>query len=276
MPDCHERSMSPPFRLLQARFHVPRPLNRHLTENAALFNLNPDGVFMGGHTLLRSDKLILSVFAITILSFLFSGTVSAGYASVTATHPLLAGFTKFALLATFGECLALRLRSGRYLAPGFGLLPKALVWGILGMGITIAFAIFARGVPPALAGLSGEPAYAGALGGPFGWGKLAVAFGISVTLNLFFAPVLMVAHKLSDLHIAASGGSLHCLVTLPDIPGLFRQINWNIMWSFVLARTIPCFWIPAHTVTFLLPESFRVLFAALLGAALGVFLAWKK
>ncbi|HRZ79119.1 MAG TPA: Mpv17/PMP22 family protein, partial [bacterium] len=38
-------------------------------------------------------------------------------------------------------------------------------------------------------------------------------------------------------------------------------------------KTIPLFWIPAHTITFLLPENHRVLFAAILGVVLGVFLA---
>jgi len=45
------------------------------------------------------------------------------------------------------------------------------------------------------------------------------------------------------------------------------------MWNFIFKRTIPFFWIPAHTITFLLPPEFRVLFAALLGIALGLILA---
>ena len=45
------------------------------------------------------------------------------------------------------------------------------------------------------------------------------------------------------------------------------------MWGFVFKKTIPLFWFPAHTVTFLLPPSGRVLCAALLGVALGVLLA---
>lgn len=38
-------------------------------------------------------------------------------------------------------------------------------------------------------------------------------------------------------------------------------------------KTIPFFWFPAHTITFLLPGDARVLFAALLGVVLGIFLA---
>ena len=232
------------------------------------------GFCMTGLSLHRSDKLILGVVALVVLLFAGSEAVSGGYASVTASHPLFAGFCKFAILATFGESLALRLHTGRYWAPGFGLIPKALVWGILGIFITLAFSIFSRGVPSAMASLFGNEAYT--LNGGVSLNKLLTALGISVSLNLAFAPVMMLAHKLSDLHIASCSGQLRSLMTRPDIPLLLRSINWDILWSFVLAKTIPYFWIPAHTVTFLLPEAFRVLFAALLGAALGVFLAWKK
>ncbi|WP_321415721.1 Mpv17/PMP22 family protein [uncultured Desulfobacter sp.] len=38
-------------------------------------------------------------------------------------------------------------------------------------------------------------------------------------------------------------------------------------------KTLPFFWIPAHTITFLLPPDFQVLFAAILGIVLGIILA---
>ena len=46
--------------------------------------------------------------------------------------------------------------------------------------------------------------------------------------------------------------------------------------SFVLMKTIPIFWIPAHTITFLLPSEYRVLSAAFLSIALGAILAFAK
>ncbi|QOX63818.1 Mpv17/PMP22 family protein [Anoxybacterium hadale] len=42
--------------------------------------------------------------------------------------------------------------------------------------------------------------------------------------------------------------------------------------TFVVCRTIPAFWIPAHTVTFLLPHEYRVLMAAMLSICLGAIL----
>ena len=58
-----------------------------------------------------------------------------------------------------------------------------------------------------------------ALAGPFGTEKLLTAFAISLCLNTLFAPVLMVAHKVSDLHIARYEGTLRCLWHLPDVAG---------------------------------------------------------
>ena len=52
-----------------------------------------------------------------------------------------------------------------------------------------------------------------------------------------------------------------------------QNLNWKVQWGFVFKKTIPLFWFPAHTITFLLPGEMRVLFAALLGVLLGVILS---
>ncbi|MDE6112603.1 MAG: hypothetical protein K2G46_04230, partial [Bacteroidales bacterium] len=54
---------------------------------------------------------------------------------------------------------------------------------------------------------------------------------------------------------------------------ILANLNWDVQWNFVFKKTIPLFWIPAHTVTFLLPPQWQVLFAALLGVVLGILLA---
>ena len=51
------------------------------------------------------------------------------------------------------------------------------------------------------------------------------------------------------------------------------KVNWDVQWNVVFKKTIPLFWFPAHTITFILPSTFQVLFAALLGVALGLILA---
>jgi hypothetical protein len=40
------------------------------------------------------------------------------------------------------------------------------------------------------------------------WRKVLVSFSISTALNLFYAPVLMTFHKITDMHILENGGTL--------------------------------------------------------------------
>ena len=95
----------------------------------------------------------------------------------------------------------------------------------------------------------------------------------SVTMNSIFAPVFMTFHKITDTHILATGGTLRGLFTPIPMGEIMQNLNWRVQWGFVFKKTIPFFWFPAHTITFLLPGEMRVLFAALLGVALGVILA---
>jgi len=50
---------------------------------------------------------------------------------------LLMAFLKFSILATMGESIGLRIQKGVYHYKGFGILPRAIVWGFLGMGISM-------------------------------------------------------------------------------------------------------------------------------------------
>jgi phage-related protein len=58
----------------------------------------------------------------------------------------------------------------------------------------------------------------------------------------------------------------------PTFQELIEAINWDAFISFVVFKTIPFFWIPAHTVTFTLPIQYRVAVAADLSIILGVIL----
>ena len=189
-----------------------------------------------------ADRWCLGCGLVLVLSLLLSDTVLRAYVALTDAHPFAAGFCKFALLATFGESLAQRMLVGRYLPPRFGLVPRALAWGVLGICITLAFMIFSAGVPLAMPRIGMDWA-ARALAGPFGTEKLLTAFAISLCLNTLFAPVLMVAHKVSDLHIARYEGTLRCLWHLPDVGGLLKSVNWDVMWRpyhyVSAARSLP-------------------------------------
>ncbi len=105
------------------------------------------------------------------------------------------------------------------------------------------------------------------------WKKVLVSFSIGTALNLFYAPVMMTFHRITDIHILETGGRLRGFFKPIPFARIFKEINWEVQWNFVFKRTIPLFWIPAQTITFLLPEQYRVLFAAFLGIILGVLLA---
>ncbi len=180
-------------------------------------------------------------------------------------------FCKFAILASFGEMLALRILAGCYWQEGFGLLCRMIVWGLLGVVIKAAFTIFAAGTPHLLASL-GIPVTSSTLAEGSFTLRLLTAFSISCTLNTVFAPVMMTLHKITDIHIAQTKGALPTLFSI-SFSSILKQIDWDTMWNFVFKKTIPFFWIPAHTVTFLLPAELRVLFAAFLGIMLGLILA---
>lgn len=223
----------------------------------------------------RSDIKVLAGLLSVTAAIALIPQVRDLFAACNKSSPYVMSFIKFAVLASFGECLALRIVSGTYWKQGFGLIPKAVVWGFLGMGIKAAFVVFATGVPNALASLGLPVSAASLVSGGFDQ-RLLLAFGISVFMNTIFAPVFMTLHRITDGHIHEHGGRLGSLTTPINMARQFGDIDWNVMWNFVFKKTIPFFWIPAHTITFMLPPSFRVLFAAMLGIALGVILALAK
>lgn len=209
---------------------------------------------------------------ILLAPFVLSDSVLEQYGQLNRDHGFALSFLKFALLATLGEAIGLRITSGYYNQPGFGLLPRALVWGFLGIAMKMALVIFAIGVPGLLQ-YSGLENVKEIISGPLTLAQIFVAFSISVLANLFFAPVMMVCHKVTDTHIMNTGGTIKGLLRRIDVGGIMSGMNWQFQWDFVFKKTIPLFWIPAHTITFLLPPEQRVLSAALLGIALGVILS---
>ena len=176
-------------------------------------------------------------------------------------------FIKFAFLATLGEVIGLRIQKGVFNYKGFGVIPRAIVWGCLGIFISMAMTIFASGTPILLTNLGIE-----VTSEQFGT-RLLVAFCTSLAMNLFFAPVFMTFHKVTDLHIINNGGTVKGLFKPLKFKEIFVGLNWGVLYGFVFKKTIPFFWIPAHTFTFMLPPQWRVLCAALLGVALGVLLS---
>ncbi|MDD2320105.1 MAG: hypothetical protein PHO83_08655 [Geobacteraceae bacterium] len=219
----------------------------------------------------KNDFVFLCCIAAAIAPFALFQNVLDFYLEALHSHKIAMSFLQFALLATLGESIALRITQGVYNRPGFGLLPRALVWGCLGVVIKTAFTIFSVGAPE-FVGHYVYPLPEKVMAGPFSLAKLIGSFSISVTLNLLFAPVFMTFHKITDMHILRNGGTLKGFFQPIDFARSLQELDWSVMWGFVFKKTLPLFWIPAHTITFLLPPSFQILFAAMLGIVLGVLL----
>lgn len=220
----------------------------------------------------KQDIYVSLIIALIVLLFYFSDALLQAYLSFNKNHGMVTSFVKFGLLATFGEMVGLRIRTGNYYTDEFGLFPKIMVWGFLGLTIKLAFVVFATGTPVFMEylGISGATA---SMANSTTLTKLLIAFAISIAMNVMYAPVMMTFHKITDLHIAFHKGKTKSLFLPIDFAAHFKAIDWDVQWHFVFKKTIPLFWIPAHTLTFLLPPDFQVLFAALLSVLLGLILA---
>jgi len=191
------------------------------------------------------------------------------FVELTGNFPYFMGFIKTAVLASMGEMLVKRLQTKRYFS-GPSTVYKFIVWGFLGMAFVLVFKLFASGVIAAQAAnlLPGlEDAGFGA--------SLLTAFLTSALMNVIFAPTFMILHRITDNYIDLGEGKLTLIVKV-KLTDAIAKIDWNVFFGFVILFTIPVFWIPAHTITFLLPEAFRVLMAAYLSIALGVILTFTK
>jgi hypothetical protein len=222
----------------------------------------------------KSDFIFILCLIIFFLPFFLLPEVYEWYQSFNAAHGMIMSALKFGILSTLGEIIGLRLRKGVYHEKGFGVLPRAMVWAALGMCINMAMIIFSKGTPMFLQYLGMENAVTVMTTAALSWEKVLVAFAISVTMNTIFAPVFMTFHKITDMHISQTGGTIKGFFSRSINMGKsFQTIDWQRQWGFIFKKTIPFFWFPAHTITFILPEQWRVLFAALLGVALGVLLS---
>jgi hypothetical protein len=188
--------------------------------------------------------------------------------AATSAHPYIMGFVKYSILATMGELLAIRIVSKDWKRPS-GFIYRAIIWGFLGMVFVIIFKIFNQGVIAAQ-----HAHYLPALASGFG-ALLLTSFLTSVFMNVFFAPTFMAFHRVTDTYIDLGEGRISRIFSV-KLSDVVAKIDWNGFISFVIVKTIPIFWIPAHSITFLLPENYRLLYAAFLSIALGGILAFAK
>lgn len=189
-------------------------------------------------------------------------TTRVVFIAVTDAHPYIGGFFKFFILASMGDWLGVRILKDEWIIPR-GFILKAIVWGIIGMMITLVFTVFTSG--------AGAAQSAGRL--PFEGSKLAQAFFGSTIMNLTFGPMMYIYHKFGDLFIDVKYERNGGKVTVRD---LVDRVDWYTIVSFSWLKTCTFIWIPCHTIVFLLPVEYRVLASAFLSILLGILVAVSK
>ncbi len=199
-----------------------------------------------------------SVFRITdLLGVVYLGGISALILlnlplvmALTKAHPLPMSFIKFALLATFGECLKTRIDGGTWFPPK--VLLRAFVWGVFGMWISLSFPFIEGGVKQIIAMKE--------------WPAQMLTVSLVLWINYFggYAFFMMLTHYWVDSMMAEG----------PMWPwAVFSRVG-SARWAKIVYCAITFFWSPVHLVTFSLPPLWRTLWAAYVSMAFGLILSF--
>ena len=216
---------------------------------------------IGGYVLRKGD-ITWSLLLFSIVLFLAVPNTRGLFEVATNSHPYLMGFIKFAILATMGEFLTSRIVNKKWEVPA-GVYHRIFIWGILGIVIVLVFDLFNSGVERLLT----KNMLPGSSSG------FALAFFTSFLMNMIFAPTMMAFHSITDAYIDLKFEEKKQKVNLKKV---VEKVSWSHFVSFVVLKTIPLFWIPAHTIVFLLPQEYRIITAAFLSMALGAILAFAS
>lgn len=168
------------------------------------------------------------------------------YLNWVESSPIISAMLQFALLGTLGEIISCWIVKKNFKYPfTVGItLWKMLVWAILAIGIKYAFKGFAGFL---------ESLIAADMWPDFDSSSLLYALSLSLLMNLQFGLLLVIIHRVLD-----------------NIP--LKTRNWKNLDKSMYS--LLWFWIPAHTVTFLVPDLLRIGLAALWSVALGLILGF--
>jgi len=208
--------------------------------------------------------IIWVVIIAALIAMLIIPATRTAYINANGAQPYIVGFFNFAILATMGDLLAGRIASGKWTI-NITTFFKLLIWGFIGAAITLFFGL----------GYAGVGAMQAAHMLPFagtGFGsQFAHALFTAILLNVSFGPAMFVFHKFTDTYINAKYNKKPS-----DLNSLIETIDWKTFFKFTVFTMLPCFWMPCHTIVFLLPKDYRVLLAAFLSIALGLLLSIKN
>ena len=153
----------------------------------------------------KSDIIVIVIIVLCLLPFFLFDSVYNAYCAANQRFPLWMAFLKFGILATFGEMLGCRVKTGEYYHKGFGIAPKFVVWGLLGMWIALAMNVFRLGVPAFMERYAAFSGISAAMSAPMSWLKLLGAFCVSVP---FLIMALAGGMGLGDAKLMAAVGIL--------------------------------------------------------------------
>lgn len=154
--------------------------------------------------------------------------------------PILSGMVQFAILGTVGELVGNGIRKGKFSFFSVKMtLGKMAVWALLAIMVKYAFVGFS-GFVNALVAYNMLP-------------NLFLPFFISAFMNIMFGPILIFSHRALDNLLE-------------------KKSNWKGIKGALL--TLLWFWIPAHTVTFMLDQLWRITLAALWSVMLGIIMGF--
>ncbi len=208
----------------------------------------------------RIISLIWFTLLACVVTFLTLDVTRVRFVELTLMYPYIMGMLKIAVLGTMGELLGCKVATGKWKLTGIRIYQRIGIWALLGIAFTAVFPLFSFGVD----GLLKKKLIPG-LGG-----SVITAFWKSFFTNILFGFPMMIFHRFTDTLI--SNGKLF---TIWPVVSTFKSIDWENMFRIVGASCI-WFWIPAHTITFMLPPEFRVMSAALLAIVLGFILGLAK
>ncbi|KAB2909087.1 MAG: hypothetical protein LC102_01750 [Ignavibacteriales bacterium] len=166
------------------------------------------------------------------------------YVDLVTRYPIYTAMVQFAVLGTLGDMIASWVIKKKVFLPfsPVELLLKFAEWAFLAVLIKYAFVGY-KGFVEVLVETGLLPEL----------NSFSRAFAISFTMNLQFGLLLVLLHRLLDNLIAKKQN--------------WANINkgfWSLIW----------FWLPAHTVTFMLPKEFQIGLAAVWSVVLGLILGF--
>ncbi len=172
----------------------------------------------------------------------------SSYTLWVSANPITSTMIQFGILGTLGEIIAFSIIQKRVTLPCAWrqLLLKIIAWAILGVVIKAGF----TGMKGFVKALIDHQLLPQLFAEGFLW-----ALSVSVFTNILFGPQMMLFHRLEDNLIMHQKG----------FAGIQR--SWlTLLW----------FWIPAHTLTFILPTDLQIGLAALWSLVLGILLGLMR